>query len=60
MDRCCIVFGENRNSLIIQNGGPKFARFAYLCEISQCLRFFTHFCIKQDRLIPNIYSSLYI
>ena len=25
-DRCCIVFGENRNSLNIQNGGPKFVK----------------------------------
>ena len=32
---CCIVFRENRNSLDIQNGGPKFAKFAYLSEISQ-------------------------
>ena len=29
MGLCCIVFGENRNSLSIQNGGPKFAKFAY-------------------------------
>ena len=32
---CCIVFGENRNSLNIQNGGPKFSKFAYLSKISQ-------------------------
>merc|ERR1712240_970015 len=35
MDLCCIVFGENRNSLSIQNGGPKFAKFAYFSKISQ-------------------------
>ena len=30
--RCCIVFGENRNSLNIQNSGPKFSKFPYLSE----------------------------
>merc|ERR1712240_112471 len=35
MGLCCIVFGENRNSLSIQNGGPKFAKFVYFSYISQ-------------------------
>ena len=33
--RCCIVFGKNRNSLNIQNGGPNFSKFAYFSKISQ-------------------------
>ena len=33
--RSCLVFGENRKSLSIQNGGPKFAKFWYLWQISQ-------------------------
>ena len=41
-DRCCIVFGENRNSLSIQNGGSKFSKFAYFIKISQfCFDFKT-------------------
>ena len=30
-----MFFGENCNSLNIQNGGPKFAKIAYFSEISQ-------------------------
>ena len=30
----CIVFGENRNTLSIQDGGLKFAKFAYFSKIS--------------------------
>ena len=43
--RCCIVFGENRDSLIIQNGGPKFSKFAYLSKISQFCSDFKTKCI---------------
>ena len=56
--RCCIVFGENRNSSSIQNGGPKFAKCAYLSEIFRfCSDFKTKyiFCNQHDRLIPKIY-----
>ena len=31
-DRCCIVFVENRKSLGIQIGRPKFVKFAYFSE----------------------------
>ena len=42
--RCCIVFDENRNSLKIQNGGPKFSKFAYFSKISQfCFDFKTKY-----------------
>ena len=32
--RCCIVFEENRNSLNIQNGGPKFAKLSCFWKMS--------------------------
>ena len=32
-DLCCIVFGKNRNSLSIQKGTSKFAKFVYLIFI---------------------------
>ena len=56
----CLFFWENHNSLSIQNGEPKFAKFAYFCEISQfCFDLQTKvfFCCNQhDRLIPNMYT----
>ena len=49
---CCIVFGENRNSLNIQNGGPKFSKFAYLSEISQfCSDFKTKYIFVINMII---------
>ena len=40
MDRCSIVFGENRNLLNIKNSGPKLAKFAcFLQNYSILLRF---------------------
>ena len=49
--RCCIVFGKNRNSLSIQNGGPKFTKFAYFSNIS---RFFSDFKTKYIFIISMI------
>ena len=34
-------FGEKRNSLSIQNGGLKCAKFAYICNISQVCSYLT-------------------
>ena len=48
---CCTVFGKNRNSLSIQNAGPKFAKFAYFSKIS---RFFFDFKTKYIFVISMI------
>ena len=49
---CCIVFGENHNSLNIHNGGPKFSKFAYLSEISQfCSDFKTKYIFVVNMII---------
>ena len=58
---CCTVFEENCNLLSIQSGGPKFTKFAYVCQISQfCsdLKKKTTTCHQIDRLIPKIYIFL--
>ena len=48
---CCIVFWENQNSLSIQNGRPKFAKFAYFSKISQ---FCSDFKTKDSFVISMI------
>ena len=53
--RFCIVFRENRNLLDIQNGGPKFAKFAYLSEIPQFCSDLKKNCNQHDHLIPKLY-----